>query len=103
MTTNHGRWLNDPTPPPEGYYIEWYDQRGDSGPYESVRQMADAEGLAEYPAGMVYHVGPDGTAGSVPSLNPDDLLDYCDECGRTEGNPFGHEMACPNAERSGEA
>jgi hypothetical protein len=45
------------------------------GPFPSVRDMAHATGMTDYPPdGYIIDVAADGTVSSVPALNPDDLL-----------------------------
>lgn len=59
-----------------GYWLITYgDGFPPSGPYDSVREMAEANGLFTYPEdGYVVYREADGSMGSVPSLNPDDLI-----------------------------
>lgn len=72
-----------------GYYLVHSNTMGDhtfspgvgyrhpqpSGPYDDVRSMAIAERLDDYPSnGYIMFVDNNGHATSVPSLNPDDLV-----------------------------
>lgn len=61
-----------------GYYMVTYGGPV-SGPYYDVPEMAYFLGLRDYPDNgyVVYWDG--SKLGSVPSLNPDDLLDGQDE------------------------
>jgi hypothetical protein len=64
-----------------GYYRIWYQRvNPPAGPFETISEMARATDLRDYPDdGMIVHVfniHPSGIIeiGSVPSLNPDDLV-----------------------------
>lgn len=59
-----------------GYYVVTYGGTPKpQGPFPTVREMAQAVGLTDYPyKGYIIWCDENGGISNIPSLNPDDLL-----------------------------
>jgi hypothetical protein len=80
--------MKDNLPPRQagsGYYRIYYAEPVGpggcfDGPFDSVTEMATATVLHDYPSdGYVMWMDMNGNISSVPSLNPDELLDNVED------------------------
>lgn len=67
-------WNDGDFPEPGYYRVFWGRTQKPIGPAATMTELAGLAGLTDYPDdGMIVHVE-DDIIGSVPSINPDDLL-----------------------------